>query len=67
MALQLKMKELDVAAATAMACHTDFDVSKRMSFVSPFQEIEVDKRFLHFESVWHGPKRYGYSYFKVLY
>jgi len=53
LATQLKMKELEVAAATAMASLTphctDFDVSKHVCFVPPFQETEVDKYFLHFE------------------
>ena len=48
------MKELEVAAGTATAgpihrC-TDFDVSKHVRFVPPFQETEVDK-YLHFEKV----------------
>jgi len=55
LATQLKMKELEVAAATATASpiphRTDFDVSKHVCFVPPFQETKVDKYFLHFEKV----------------
>ncbi|XP_065920260.1 uncharacterized protein [Dysidea avara] len=53
--IQLKIKELELAAATATASPTprrsDFDVSKHVRFVPPFQETEVDKYFLHFEKV----------------
>ena len=53
--MQLKIKELELAAATATASPTprrgDFDVSKHVRFVPPFQETEVDKYFLHFEKV----------------
>jgi len=55
LATQLKMKELEVAAATATASPTphctDFDVSKHVRFVPPFQEMKVNKYFLHFEKV----------------
>ena len=52
---QLKIKELEIAAATAPTDsaprRADFDVSKHVRFVPPFQETEVDKYFLHFEKV----------------
>ena len=53
--MQVKMKELEVAAASTVSptprCSSDFDVSKHVRFVPPFQETEVDKYFLHFEKV----------------
>ena len=53
--MQLKIKELELAAATATASPTphrsDFEVSKHVRFVPPFQETKVDKYFLHFEKV----------------
>ena len=51
--MQLKIRELELAAATptsASRC-TEFDVSKQIQFVPPFQEAEVDKYFLHFEKI----------------
>ena len=55
LATQLKIKELEIAAATAPTDsaprRADFDVSKHVRFVPPFQETEVDKYFLHFEKV----------------
>ena len=54
LAMQVKIKELEVAAASTMSPtpgSSDFDVSKHVRFVPPFQETEVDKYFLHFEKV----------------
>ena len=51
--MQLKINELELAAATPTSTsrHTEFGVSKQIHFVFPFQEAEVDKYFLHFESI----------------
>ena len=55
LAIQVKIKELEVAAASTVSpaprSSSDFDVSKHVRFVLPFQETEVDKYFLHFEKV----------------
>ena len=56
LALQLKLKELEIAtASTAPPVPTsrqaEFDVTKQVRFVPPFQETKVDKYFLHFEKV----------------
>ena len=51
--MQLKIRELELAAAipTSASRCTEFDVSKQIRFVPPFQEAEVDKYFLHFEKI----------------
>ena len=56
LALQLKLKEIEIAAASTAppvptSRQTEFDVTKQVRFVPPFQETEVDKYFLHFEEV----------------
>ena len=57
LALQLKLKELEIAAASTAppvprtSRQAEFDVTKQVRFVPPFQETEVDKYFLHFEKV----------------
>ena len=53
LAMQLKIRELELAAATPTSAsrRTEFDVSKQIRFVPPFQEAEVDKYFLHFEKI----------------
>ena len=38
-------------AVTLEARSPEFDVSKRIKLVPPFQEREVDKYFLHFEKI----------------
>ena len=50
----LRMKELemqDKAKTKLLDLSTHFDVTKHIRLVSPFQEKEVDKYFLHFEKV----------------
>jgi len=56
LAMQLKIKELELTAASthspvSVGQPAEFDVSKQVRFVPPFQEREVDKYFLHFEKV----------------
>ena len=53
LAMQLKIRELELAAATSTSVSrcTEFDMSKQIRFVPPFQEAEVDKYFLHFEKI----------------
>ena len=46
--LQLKLRELERATTAPAGPAAPFDISK---LVSPFQEKEVDKYFLHFEKV----------------
>ena len=52
---ELKMKELEMQNKTVNPQSLDFgahfDVTKHIRSVSPFQEKEVDKYFLHFEKV----------------
>jgi len=50
LALQLKIKELG-ATASSSSKSEKYDMSKQIRFVSPFQDTEVDKYFLHFEKV----------------
>ena len=50
----LKMKELemqDKVKTKLLNLGTNFDVTKHIRLVPPFQEKEVDKYFLHFEKV----------------
>ena len=52
----MKIKELEIAAASTAppvptSRQVEFDVTKQVQFVPPFQETEVDKYFLHFEKV----------------
>ena len=57
LALQLKLKELEIATASTAppvprtSRQAEFDVTKQVRFVPPFQETEVNKYFLHFEKV----------------
>ena len=56
LALQLKLKKLEIAAACTTprvptSRQVEFDVTKQVRFVPPFQETEVDEHFLHFEKV----------------
>ena len=48
--IQLRFKELEVPTSN-LSSESQFDVSKQIQFVPPFQEKEVDKYFLHFEQV----------------
>ena len=52
-AVQIKAKELELATATARSSSTSeqFDVTRHIKFVPPFQETEPDKYFLHFEKI----------------
>ena len=54
--LQLKLKELEIAAASTAppvptSQQAEFDVTKQVRFVPPFQETKVNKYFLHSEKV----------------
>ena len=54
LAMQLKLKELEAKTMSSHKPHSKspgFDISKHIQFVSPFQEREIDKYFLHFEKV----------------
>ena len=53
LAMQLRIKELELAADTPTSAsgRREFDASKQIRFVPPFQEAEVDKYFLHFEKI----------------
>ena len=44
--MQPKIRELELAAATPTSAsrRTEFDVSKQIRLVPPFQEAEVDKQ-----------------------
>lgn len=56
LAIELKIKELEL---TATSTHSpvlasqpvEYDISKQVQLVSPFQEKKVDRYFLHFEKV----------------
>ena len=51
---QLRMREIEMqerANQLKQKIEYNFDVSKRIRLVPPFQEKEVDKYFLHFETV----------------
>ena len=52
-AVQIKAKELELATATARSSSASeqFDVTRHIRFVPPFQETEPDKYFLHFEKI----------------
>ena len=46
------MKELEAPATTPRPTNpSQFDISKHIRFVPPFQEKEVDKYFLHYEKI----------------
>ena len=52
--MQLRVRELDsppVVAPPRSASASQFDRSKHIRFVPPFQEKEVDKYFLHYEKI----------------
>ena len=55
LAIQLKMRELEshspLAPAMTSVKSPGFDVSKHIRLVSPFQEKEVYKYFIHFEKI----------------
>ena len=57
LALQVKLKELEVRATGSSSIHADapatppFNVSKYIKFIPAFRETEVDKYFLHHEKV----------------
>ena len=54
LAMQLKLKELEAKTMAPHEPHSKsvrFDISKRIWFVSPFQEWDIEKYFLHFEKV----------------
>ena len=51
---QLRMREIEIQERTnqpKQKIEYNFDVTKHIRFVPPFQEKEVDKYFLHFEKV----------------
>ena len=69
-AVQLKTKELELATTTVRSSGTleQFDVTRHIRFVPPFQEI--DKYFVHFEKIvtslsWPNYKRHGPYCYKV--
>ena len=69
-AIQMKVKELGLAATTvrSSSASEQFDVTRHIRFVPPFQETEPDKYFLHFEKIatslsW--PKEYGLYCYRV--
>ena len=52
--LQIRLKELEIQAKienSAVKSNPQFDVTRNIRLVPPFQEKEVDKYFLHFEKV----------------
>ena len=53
--VQLRLKELEAPSRPSVTPRTvespQFDISKQIRFVPPFQEKEVDKYFLHFEKI----------------
>ena len=54
MSIQLRLKELEKTKEPVTPAGREaatFDVSKRIKFVPPFQEKEVDKYFLRFENI----------------
>ena len=55
LSVQLRMRELETPPAVAprptSTSAPQFDVSKHIRFVPPFQEKEVDKYFLHYEKL----------------
>ena len=48
---QLRMREIEIANQPKQKIEYNFDVTKHIRLVPPFQEKEVDKYFLHFEKV----------------
>lgn len=42
---------MPTSAMSKSPSESQFDISKQIRFVPPFQEKEVDKYFLHFEKV----------------
>ena len=53
-AVQIKAKELELATTTVRSSSSaseQFDVTRHIRFVPPFQETEPDKYFLHFEKI----------------
>ena len=55
LSVQLQMRELETPPAVAPrptgTSTPQFDISKHIRFVPPFQEKEVDKYFLHYEKI----------------
>ena len=51
LAMQLRLKEVEVPKSSKTFAEPQFDISKQIRFVLPFQEKEVDKYFLHFEKI----------------
>jgi len=54
LSVQLRLRELDsppVVAPLRPTTTSQFDISKHIRFVPPFQEKEVDKYFLHYEKI----------------
>ena len=53
LAVEYKAKEMELMNAKSRTSEsvTPFDVGKHIRFVPPFQEIEVDKYFMHFEKI----------------
>ena len=70
--MQLRLRELDsspVVAPPRSANTSQFDISKHIRFVPPFQEKGVDKYFLHYDKIaisldWPRERR-GHYCFKV--
>jgi len=60
LSVQLRLRELEASSPPTVTPRTveppQFDISKQIRFVSPFQEKEVDKYFLHFENIATRPK-----------
>ena len=50
LSIQSRLKELEVLTSKSPS-ESQFDISKQIRFVPPFQEKEVKKYFLHFEKV----------------
>ena len=48
---QLRMREIEMQERANQPIEYNFDVTKHIRLVPPFQEKEVDKYFLHFEKV----------------
>ena len=53
LSIQLRLKELEIptSSTSKLPSESQFDISKQIRFIPPFQEKEVDKYFLHFEKV----------------
>ena len=51
LAMQVRLKELEAPKSSKSSGEPQFDISKQIRFVPPFQEKEVDKYFLHFEKI----------------